>query len=90
MVSEVVRAEIELDPKVCIDPILASDPKEHIKKVCGNTVEPGQTPDLSALTECLDLNHFCNSCCDYYIGYGNGKHRESCKLKCGEKIAKYQ
>jgi hypothetical protein len=76
MVSEVIRAEVNLNPAECIDPILEKDRESaiaHVKATCAKTVEEGSVPDLNALAECLDFSHFCGSCCNYFIGYAQGE-----------------
>jgi len=58
--------------EVCYDPALVSSKEEHIRTVCGSFIPTTSDVELPSikdlLSNCLNTDKFCNSCCSHFIG----------------------
>lgn len=82
LIQETAEWTKNLDPADCYSEKLTGGNPFQIKKICTNTVEYGNAPDLKKFIKCMDRNHFCDYCCSYYIGPTNEKDVLKCQGKC--------
>lgn len=89
MVTETLRAEMDLPYDDCFADELATDFANQSKKVCYEmATNPGQVNADSAklLSECLAKESFCNSCCNFHVGLIHVQKRNNCAEECNAKI----
>lgn len=82
MVQSTVEYEKILDPKDCYSPELLGGNPEYIKGICSKMPDPTGPVDIKMLTECLEVNTFCSSCCSHYIGVSHEVDRMKCNRRC--------
>ena len=86
LIQEASEWTKNLDPADCYADKLSGGNPFEMKKVCTNTVEYGNAPDLKKFINCLNRDHFCEVCCGYYIGPTNEKDLIKCESRCAAKV----
>lgn len=89
MVSDTLRAELDLPADDCFSEKLTSDWENFSKATCYSISQAegefgAQTAET--LNNCLDKNTFCLTCCNFHIGIVHNTKRMNCANECQSKL----
>lgn len=89
MVSDTLRAELDLPADDCFSDHLTTDFENFSKSTCYTIASAegefgAQTAE--SLANCLDRNTFCETCCNFHIGIIHNTKRMNCANECNSKI----
>jgi len=78
---DTINAIKEIPADECWQPSLQTDQEQTVKQVCGE-IASQQNVDVHMLSHCLTKSSFCESCCDFKIGFTLVTQRKQCYQKC--------